>query len=353
MEKSEFCNNVHLQNFDNIKPLIVTKTEVQLPYKKLLKYDKDTIVSETNKILTISLEFKSNNFNEGLKYGYDLDNEFDLDYVWYSKNLKYLENLSLFEKLIVMGYTYNGDEYANFYLQGRTIELKKYINDKIYMNEINNRKLFPLYATAKSIIKSEYRNIDLYFIPGKMIKYVQDFTSAINDMIKYSDDMFYYTLLDIADCFSVDFWIKNVALFCNSLDKIIKNSPPIEKKMIVFRGAKDKYWKKENSDLYQNNTFMSTSFNIKVPFDFSEGDCCYKKIILNPGMRVLFIDPLSQIPQENEILIGLNNSFKILYNKVNKYTELNKYNIYNEYTQNICNNEKTELLDLTVMEAYP
>lgn len=354
MDKSKICNNLH--NLDNIKPLIVTKTEVQLPYKKLLKYDKNTVVSELNKLLTITLEFKSNNFHEGLKYGYDLENEFDIDYVWYSKNLKYLEKLSLFDKLIVMGYTYNGDVYANFYLQDRFEDLREYINEKIYMDKINDRKLFPLYITAKTIINSEYKNIDVYFVPGRMIKDVKEFKIAINDMIAYSDVIFYDMLLDIADCFSVDFWIKNVALFCDSLDRIIKNSPPIEKKMIVFRGAKDKYWKKENSDLYHNNTFMSTSFNMKVPFDFAEGECCYKKIILNPGMRVLFIDPLSQISEENEILIGLNNSFKIIYNNINRYTVINKYKADNDYIQNIqniCNNEKVGILDLTVMEAYP
>ena len=66
--------------------------------------------------------------------------------------------------------------------------------------------------------------------------------------------------------------------------------------MVVYRGVTTMYYKKDNSDIFYNNTFMSTSLNPNTALGFSYKDCCMKKIILKPGFnRIIFIHFIESI----------------------------------------------------------
>jgi hypothetical protein len=96
--------------------------------------------------------------------------------------------------------------------------------------------------------------------------------------------------------------------------------------MVVFRGVTTMYYKKDNSDIFYNNTFMSTSLNPYTAFEFSAKDCCMKKIILKPGFnRIIFMEPITQVTGEYELLICPDTKFRILkHEESKKETTLNK-----------------------------
>jgi len=89
------------------------------------------------------------------------------------------------------------------------------------------------------------------------------------------------------------------------------------------------YYKKDNSDIFYNNTFMSTSLNPYTALEFSAKDCCMKKIILKPGFnRIIFMEPITQVTGEYELLICPDTKFRILKHEESKkettfnYTEI-------------------------------
>ena len=111
--------------------------------------------------------------------------------------------------------------------------------------------------------------------------------------------------------------------------------------MVVYRGVTTMYYKKDNSDIFYNNTFMSTSLNPNTALGFSYKDCCMKKIILKPGFnRIIFMEPITQVTGEYELLICPDTKFRILkheklkklnsinYKKINEAGSTEQYNLF-------------------------
>lgn len=345
--QDNYCSNLSKDNKvipDELIPLIVSNTEISLPFKKLLKFNKNKLYEvPEDDIQTIRMVFNSNNFKGGRRTIYNIKEDLNIDLKWYVKSLKYMENLSIRDKMTIMGYTFNGDVYANSYLMNNN-SLDSYLKTKIYSKE-TYLKFFPLYFQAKEKIQKESNNISKYYI-GNKTEDLLGFVNLVNTSEIEID--VYNALMIYKGLFSKDFWIDVVKMFCQDLDRIIKNSPVVEKEMILYRGAKDKYYK-NSSNIYVNNTFMSTSFDYNIPFQFVAGGCCLKKIILKPGSNCLFMESLTQMPGENEILLGLNNKFKIVEDEVKSFYNLTNYKKNKEYSENLCSEKPLEI-EITVME---
>jgi len=348
--QNRYCNNLITNNEefqDELLPLLVTTNEISLPYKKILKFNKDKLYEVPKQTVhTIRLSYKHNNFQGGSKYLYNLNQDLHMDFKWYVNNIKYLENLPIRDKMTIMGYTRNGDVYANNYLMNNN-SIAKYL--QIKLNEKNDDNFFPLYFQAMDKIIREKSNIMTYF-SGQQNELAKNiFLEFVNSLSANVESINNYNLVvKNKKLLSVNFWIDVVKMFVTDLDRIIKQSPPVESTMVVFRGATSKYYK-TSTNMYVNNTFMSTSFDYKVPFNFSDDECCVKQIILKPGSRALFTESLSQYPGENEILLGLNNTFKILQDETRNYYNLLNYNKGEEYSDNLCS-EDTQKMEVTVME---
>jgi hypothetical protein len=108
------------------------------------------------------------------------------------------------------------------------------------------------------------------------------------------------------------FWMKAIEMFTNDLNRIIKNSPPLRKKLVVFRGVKtDYYLTGSKNKFYKNQGFVSTSLSYRLSRNFAGGKCCLKRIVLLPGTKCLFISGLSRFPNEIEILLPTNSIFYV------------------------------------------
>ncbi len=132
--------------------------------------------------------------------------------------------------------------------------------------------------------------------------------------------------------------------YCKELEKIFDKAPGIEKEMEVFRGVKNMYYKKENSDIYINNTFTSTTLNPVKTLEFVGNECCLKKIILKPGFKLICLEPITQVRGEFELCIPPNNEFRIISHEEFKPKNWNAQNFgyiksYEDFYNYICNNE--------------
>jgi hypothetical protein len=122
------------------------------------------------------------------------------------------------------------------------------------------------------------------------------------------------------------------------------------KTSILYRGVKDKYYYSDPSKkTFQTNTFISTSFNPEAAFEFADKKCCFKKIIAGPGTKGLFMEVLTQIPGEREILLIFGTKFNIIEDKDKNYVDIDERN----KLEDICSTKGKKVMNITTMEIVP
>lgn len=194
----------------------------------------------------------------------------------------YLEGLSSRQRIVLSGYTSKGDELVNMYMKNETKQLEEYI--LTYWGGWN---------------------------------------------VDYTHNPFYYQLRDLgcpenahAACFwkfqkgpslLIKTFMSAIKSYISELTEIFNKSPKLTSPITVFKGVKNTYYKTTNSGIFQNRDFMSTTLSPKVALRFmnSASNCCFKQINLIPGARAIFMEPLSQHPEEFEILLPPGNKFTI------------------------------------------
>jgi len=341
----KYCKSGKLADLD--MPVITSSVSVRIPISKLNKGNIATMFSpkqldeKKQKFVSHQIEgakFTFNNytaknllykkFTSSLAYFEGL-----VDVSWVNKMNQYIANLSVKDVYTLVAYTFYGDTLANNYL-------RKTLNPKAMMIDISSSmrwvsSYFPLFFPALSILSE---TTDLTTV---LIHKVQDVTftlpktlidggiwknagftkgqitmSKILEIIKegktsYSD--LYSLLFYISNNLDAGFWLKAVEMYVQDLERVIRNSPPIEKQMIVYRGVRsDYYLKGKQGNVYKTNAFVSTSLNLGSALRFINGaPCCLKRITLLPGTRVILMAGLSKFPEEIEILLGHESQFYI------------------------------------------
>jgi hypothetical protein len=127
------------------------------------------------------------------------------------------------------------------------------------------------------------------------------------------------------------FWKRVIARYCEDLQSVIRNAPPVGQMMKVYRGVKNDYYLKgtvkqkgfhysgylADTKYYLNDGFVSTSISRDIAYDFLKGDkCCFNVITLLPGARCLMLFGASRFKEEQEVLLGLETVYLIRQKKV-------------------------------------
>jgi len=93
-----------------------------------------------------------------------------------------------------------------------------------------------------------------------------------------------------------------VPSYVNAFLAVANKAPLVERELTVYRGVK-----REEDILPTRNVLLSTSIHPVVAYDFSGKSRSptgrYLKVIVKPGVRAVYIAPISAIPKEGEILI--------------------------------------------------
>ena len=266
----------------------------------------------------MNYEFGKGDYDIGLMNYLDIKG-LTIDRNFFKKNQEFLrDKLTVKEIFMLSGYTYNGDVLCNLVLRMKSDNTdKRKKNFKEYVvnwniEEEEGYKLIPIfYQLSKRLNKYSYKDIKSYL---KKVKRDEKFVELIKDCVEE---------------------------YIEELKKIFDKAPVLENEMVVYRGVTTMYYKKDNSDIFYNNTFMSTSLNPNTALGFSYKDCCMKKIILKPGFnRIIFMEPITQVGGEYELLICPDTKFRILkheklkklnsinYKKINEAGSTEQYNLF-------------------------
>lgn len=209
-----------------------------------------------------------------------------------NNNQKYLDGLSQRQLVVLAGYTLDGDELANMYLRNDRTKLEKYIFQhwSIYSQE-KSYGHNPLYF--------QLRDLGAPSLPGDP-ESLQNTNLMISWLGKKDNSSLISTFMSA------------IKSFISELIEIFDKSPKLESPITVFRGARTAYYKTGGS-IFNNKEFMSASLSPKVAIQFMERitSCCFKQINLVRGAKVIFMEPISQNPDELEVLIPPGNKFEI------------------------------------------
>jgi hypothetical protein len=336
--REKICNN------NEIIPAIVYKsTSVVLPYLQVLPKDfiLDLLFEETYPVRQNSfIQFDQSSYLGGLPSIYSKDNfeDFILDRKWIMDSNNYIINLSREDKFTVYGYTHNGDVIVNMLLRNNEKEIRKYILDPY---RIIDNKYQPLFFQLRKTLLAKDYGISKGIL-NKMTS--NDLFESYNAICKNQKNK---------ESIPEEAYLTAAKMFLEDLKRIINDSPPITQSTIVYRGSKTLYYSTTNKKTFKNNSFMSTSYGVWGPTNFTNRilKCCIKKITLKAGTKALFIDCITQYDSESEILLPPDNEFKILSHEINTYYDMPTIDQVSEDTvmENFCLGRKN-YMTVTTME---
>jgi hypothetical protein len=213
-----------------------------------------------------------------------------LDYNWMERQIEYINNLSDRQKHIIRAYTIYGDKFINNYLRNSlTTQLIYKLLDECKKNN-ENPFLYQHYDMTKN--------------------------KDINDI--YKENI-----------------IKYIELFIKEFNKIIEDSPRLNKKIKVFRGLENGNFivnslkRKEMEQYMITNDYMSSSIYLASATNFMKGDCCLLELYIEPNTPCLFTAHMSRRRNEYEITFMPN--MKMRYIKCTRKYVLDEIEHYKDY----------------------
>ena len=307
----------------NIQLSFSTTINFKNNYKKYLKDEK--IIFEP---IIINIIDNFNNYNKHIITRFTNKEKIDdLNYEWFNDMDNYIKNLSNYDIYTIFGYTCsNNNDIINKLLSGRMVPevFETLVLKNTYVS------YFPYYKQAMALLPLLFENKYEAILKNKISldsesKPLSEWLTLIQS--KESYELFIKIMRHIP----YDWWLKVMYLFRDDLKRIIDDSPPLKKKMIVYRGVKNDYMLKgSKNQMYTNNCFISTSLNPYSALEFANDKCCFKRIVLYPGQKALFISGLSYYPNEVEFLLNVDTRFyvrKIQHISIYKDRKISETNI--------------------------
>lgn len=258
-----------------------------------------------------------------------IDFENLLDNEWMKSQFEYIAHLNKRDLFTIYSYTRTGDEIANNFLRKNLTpsKLTRYLKE-IDSSPHTYRPYFAMFFQAFDELKTyspeQLSEVISPDVPSEKLSEIQTLLS-VGSSGGSSDTLLshvYVNFLGLLTCFTSDFWFKVVQIYAIDIDRIIKNSPGVTKKMYVYRSVdtSDYFTRDMTHHIKSLNGFESTSVSAKASFEFIGRKCCFQRITLLPGVKALLISCVSSFPTESEILLGHNTNYYIMEptTKINK-----------------------------------
>jgi len=321
----EFCSSLQDADIHEIQvPLVLNEQTVYLPF---IHYTSDEFNSSvfdlqdfskhkpyTQDVATIE-SMSRTNYKSGVDDLLAKDFSFQIDPRWLYQSNKYIANLDLFSFFTLIGYSQGGYQLPNQYLYANTEEKKQQIIDE----------LFDKYKDH-----TEYSS--WYFDFFVQLLYLVRHHQPKEYLVNPEDSRLFATILKEPRSMQYKLFIrylprinsfgKKVILtrFISDLQKIIDHAPSIPSECVVYRGLRDYSYKKPRSQRVAFPTFISTSVTLSTAREFlGDSSCCIVKLLLQPGVKALFLRGLSTFAHENEVLLSNSNEYEHVVQKTIRY----------------------------------
>lgn len=339
----------HLQ--EPITKTVVTVTPVYSKTQKLsdggfLRY-LDTGVPFKARGLGSNILYGYNNYNKAIverlfgKGGMSFDGE------WMKECDEYIRGLSNYDMFTLAGYTNHSHWYINAFLSGTMTEGS--LQKRLLSTEQHKNWYFPFYMQARSILGEV--DVDMEVTVGNRTKRLSYWLSRI-EKEPMSDG--YMVFIHIMQHIPWSFWVKAMGLFKDDLKRIVAGAPPTKKKMVVYRGVKDDYFARPEDvkrGYHTSDTFLSTTLSPRYANLFRWDRCCFKRITILPGSRVLFMSGASFFKLDFQVLINAGSKFYIKNRKKTVTTYVFKELEDMNRSEDLCfkDLEKIEVSDLVLL----
>jgi ADP-ribosyltransferase exoenzyme len=301
-------------------PIKLMTETVSIPIRSLFSKAEDLITKGLSKknieLKRITTETSSiglgiNSFLE--KYRAIPDN-----WQFFDNNQRALEQLSAREIALLAGYTYTGDRLVNLYLRDSP-EFDNYVAEALVQPQ--KKKLVPIHYQLVDRLK------------------LDNTPEAVRSWLETAgkDDPDFHLI--IREC---------VGTYIDELTTLFSKAPPLGKDISVFRGTKTFYYKSEGSNYFVNNDFVSTSLSPEKAINFTEGDCCFTQFDLKADIKAFFLEPVTQVQDEIEILLPPGHKFIMTKSRIKRYQPFPNFAGY-RYPKALCQSGRE--LRYTVMQA--
>lgn len=293
------------------EPLVGTEITFDIPYSTCPLQQAHTFVNylDGKKIpytsgFKRSINIMFNNYNRAIAMQLFKDHDVDVDLGWFHRMNKYIMNLSSYDAFTVLGYSNMSHLYINKYLRDKNnFESSLYVTMRTYSYKSS---YFPFYMQM-------YKLLDKITIEDKVDKIypIGSQKKKVSEWLEWCKGQnakeCYDKIVTIMHSFPYSFMLEVMELFQKDLSRIIQSSPPLDKELVVYRGVGDDYFMKNaKNQYYKNETFLSCSLDPYHSYFYMRGKtCCFKRIVLLPGVKALFISGISCYPREMEILVDV------------------------------------------------
>lgn len=241
---------------------------------------------------------------------------------WFEKQFHYQKSLPFIQQIMILCYTYGGDQIIHAYLSGPFIR-----KNVLKHSEYQTKYVFPLYPVfvefmchePKDFLKFMMKYKPPDFDKERWIDELEEIGySSSKQSTKCGSDIFSYYRQTYHTFFSpnavfllpVDFYKCLAQKYAYFMQKIIMLAPKLSCPLIVYRGVKTiDYLNFTNHNTHIEKRFVSTSLDIDIATEtqFVNEKCCILKMFLLKNTKCLF--PILSYFQEFEIILPPNSKF--------------------------------------------
>lgn len=348
-QHKQYCNN-NLKYELLEEPLVGTEISFDIPYSvcPLQGYSFSTYLDGTKipytKGFKRSINIKFNNYNRAIAMQLFKDHDIDVDLEWFHKMDQYIINLSSYDAFTILGYSNMSHLYINRYLRDKATYKKTLYGSMKSYSYTNS--YFPFYIQMFKLLNKLKLEKDIEYTIGSQRKKASEWLEWCKEK---NPKECYDKIVAIMHSFPYSFMKDVMELFQKDLSRIIQSSPPLEKELVVYRGVADDYFMRNSKNkYYKNETFLSCSLDPYHSYGYMrDKTCCFKRIVLLPGMRGLFISGISCYPREMEILVDVGTTMFI--------NEYKPYKVYEKQSSktDICfsSSETKEIMIADIVMA--
>lgn len=235
---------------------------------------------------------------------------------WFEEQKKYQQNLSKVDQLLILSYTYGGDQIYHSWVSGkfkrRQFELS--ISEKYSTSTEHLLPILPILykiylrnpSKFSTFLKNNFASTLQTKDRDELIKYLRE-PDPLHSSIQFQMIGWMIQHLSVAKASFYDVLFKNYEL---CLNQIIQSSPPVQHTMVVYKGLKDRDFIRfdKETNVFENNYFVSTSIDFVQSKRFAKHNCCLLKITVLKGTKCLF--PIfTYYPTELEVLFPTKRKF--------------------------------------------
>jgi hypothetical protein len=235
------------------------------------------------------------NYDIGM-FGKYFANNFDFDTEWLQNQIKYLYQLSVYEKYTLSSYTAWDNMHFHYFKKHDNIEeMKTKIADQIkqWYENLNNSKHNPSLESK-------------WFIPFlyQFYKVLEIEPSNLEQLIITLNELRQNNISKLIHV------VTNVLTIANQdIQQIIDGSPPLTKAIILYqKQMKPEYPTKGE---FVSPSLLSTYFTVSDSYVAPYKPCCIIQFIMRPGDKCLFLEPITSSNEEYEVLINVNHKFQV------------------------------------------